>query len=331
MTKEVDLIIVGGGPAGLAAAINGSSEGLRVLLMDSGPELGGQAVRSSLIENYPGFPDGVSGKDLLGMFINQSRRFGTDLLCPQTAVALRQDGPWRVIMTDDEQTFATRMVILSIGLSYRRLGASGLGALMGRGVHYGVPPIDPNAMGECHICIVGGANSAGQAAMDLARNPQAQIKMLVRRGIAEQMSHYLVERIRRTPNIEVVEGVEVTEVRGSSTLETIVTSSLDGNTKDEFPASHMFIFIGAAPKTLWLNGSIALDPKKFVITGPKLITDGLWKSGDRPPLHFETTMPGVFACGDVRLGSIKRVASAVGEGSAALATCHEYLRITEGA
>lgn len=322
---ECDLLIVGGGPAGLSAAINGASEGLNVVLMDSGPELGGQARRSSLIENYAGFPEGISGQELLNKFVDQASKFHTEILCPQRAAALRADGDRRLVVSDDEQIYSARAVILSLGLSYRRLAAPGLGAMLGRGALYGTPSIDPLALGQCVISIVGGANSAGQAAMDLARNKQIRIRMLIRRRIEDQMSTYLLERIREMVNIEIVEGVEVVEVLGDQKLRAIKVKK--GESVETIDTDHMFIFIGAQPKTMWLNGSVALDARKYVVTGSANLKSGIWTL-ERPPLSFETSMPGVFACGDVRLGSIKRVAAAVGEGAGALAACHEYFRLT---
>lgn len=327
-TKEYDLIIVGGGPSGLSAAINGASEGLKVLLMDSGPELGGQAARSSLIENYAGFPDGISGHDLLGRFVRQANKFRAEILCPQTAIGIRTEGNRRVVTTDDELLYAAPMVILSLGLSYRRLAAPGVGPLMGRGVLYGSPTVDPNTLGECAICIVGGANSAGQAAMDLTRNTSAHIKLLVRRTLEAQMSQYLIDRIRASPAIEVIEGVEVTEVVGDDKLKQVVLKN--GTEHTELACDHLFIFIGAGPKTMWLQNTVVMDPKRFILTGPKLTgIEGAW-SANRSPLPFETSMPGVFGCGDVRVGSIKRVGGAVGEGTSALAMCHEYRRLMNG-
>lgn len=326
-TQECDLIIIGGGPAGLAAAINGASEGLNVVLMDSGPQLGGQAARSSLIENYPGFPDGISGADLLGNFVRQAGKFRTDLLCPQTAASLRIDGHRRIVTTDDEQTYVAKMVILATGLSYRRLGTPGLSGLLGRGAQYGSPTIDPLSLGDCTICIIGGANSAGQAAMDLSRNTKAKIKILVRKNLAAQMSKYLLDRIEQCPTIEVLEGTEVTEVRGTERLEAITVKNGDGTTTD-MQTDHLLIFIGASPKTLWIKGTVRLDDRGFILTGRTLVTENLWDgSHGRQPLNFETSMPGVFACGDVRVSSIKRVGAAVGEGIATLANCHEYMRL----
>ena len=212
-TRECDLIIVGAGPAGFSAAINGASEGLKIILIDSGPSLGGQARQSSLIENYPGFPDGISGPDLIDLLHRQTRKFNAQIECPQVASSLELDGRHRVITTKDGDLFVSRMAILSGGLSYRKLDAKGVPDLMGKGVVYGAPTCDPLKLGSCDICIVGGANSAGQAAMHLSRNPEARIRLLIRKGLADQMSTYLVERIRITKNIEVIEGVEVSEER----------------------------------------------------------------------------------------------------------------------
>lgn len=322
-SRQCDLLIIGGGPAGLSAAINGASEGLNIILMDSGPQLGGQAAKSSLIENYPGFPEGITGNDLIGRYIEQAKKFKTVVECPQTAIGLRADGMDRIVTTDEEDMIVAKMVILSAGLSYRRLAAPGIGHLMGRGVLYGAPTFDPRSMGSCEICIVGGANSAGQAAMHMSRNPTAKIRLLIRKKIEDQMSTYLVERIREAPNVEICEGVEVIGVDGKQSLEEVVISRIADGSEERLTANHLFIFIGASPKTLWLNGSVAMNERKFILTGIDLKED--WKL-ERPPLGFETSMPGVFACGDVRFGSTKRIASAVGEGSVALQSCHDYAR-----
>jgi len=323
--KDYDLLIIGGGPAGLGAAINAASEGLSTCLIDSGPELGGQARWSSLIENYGGFPDGISGTDLMGNFIKQAGKFSTELMCPQKATSIREDGDHRIVITDDDDELAARMVIITAGLSYKRLDAKNLGQFMGRGVQYGAPTSDPKSLGTCDICVVGGANSAGQAAMHLSSNPDANVRLLIRKGIEVQMSDYLVQRIRATPNIIVCEGVEVTEVSGKNSLEEVTLKSTQDGTIETIPAHHLFIFIGASPKTQWLNGTVVTDERKFILTGSRL-PSGLWTL-QRPPLGFETCLPGVFCAGDVRLGSTKRIASAVGEGSVAVQMCHDYARM----
>jgi thioredoxin reductase (NADPH) len=279
-----------------------------------------------MIENYPGFPEGIPGEELLGKFVQQADKFNAEILCPQKATGIRADGEWRIIQTEDGEEYAAKMIILSLGLSYRHLTAEGLGSFMGRGVWYGVPAINPLALEECVVSIVGGANSAGQAAMDLARNPKVKVKLLVRRSLDAQMSQYLVDRINKAPNIEVMEGVEVSKVMGTSSLEAVGLKGEAG--EQELATQHLFIFIGANPKTNWLNGEVEADEKKFLLTGPNLVLkEGIWRE-ERPPLYFETNIPGVFACGDVRLGSIKRVGAAVGEGIATLATCHEFWRLT---
>lgn len=320
-TSECDLIIVGAGPAGFSAAINGASEGLDVILIDSGPKLGGQAAKSSLIENYPGFPEGISGPDLIERFAKQAEKFRTRIECPQRANNLYMDGDRRIITTKSGDVFAGKMVILSGGLSYRKLEVPGVNEFMGKGVLYGAPTCDPTALGACHICIVGGANSAGQAAMHMSRNPRALVRLLVRRSIEDQMSTYLIERIRETRNIEVIEGVEVTEACGDVALSRVTVSRLSDKSTSFVDANHLFIFIGAQPKVDWITGTVAMDARGFILTGRDL--DGAWTL-DRDPFGFETSIPGVFCCGDLRAGSTKRIASAGGEGSVALQYCHDF-------
>ncbi len=327
ITKECDLIIVGAGPSGFSAAINGASEGLKVAIIDSGPDLGGQAAQSSLIENYPGFPEGISGTDLIERFVRQARNFNADILFPQRANRLIMDGRRRIVTTKEDCEFVGRMVILSGGLSYRKLQAAGMAGLYEKGVRYGAPTCDPHAMGTCSIGIVGGANSAGQAAMHMSKNPCASVRLYVRKKIADQMSTYLIDRIRATPNIEVVEGVEVIEVAGEESLERVTIRNLvdKSTTKDDL--QHLFIFIGAQPKVEWLGDGVAMDKLGFIRTGADL--DDRWSVATRDPFGFETSMPGVFCCGDLRLGSTKRIAAAGGEGVVALQHCHNFTRIPE--
>jgi thioredoxin reductase (NADPH) len=329
-TQEYDLIVIGGGPAGLAAIINGASEGLKTLLIDSGPTLGGQAAQSSLIENYPGFSEGVAGEELIRQCVGQARKFGAKIECPLTAIGLRHEGTRRIITTEDGLVHTGRTVILSAGLSYRRLDAENLGGFIGQGAFYGVPAKDSAAYRDKTVCVVGGANSAGQAAMHLAKSGKISIKLLIRKRIEDQMSQYLVERIRAQRNIEVLEGVQVSRVDGKQTLEEVIVFDSAKSEQVSIPAQFLFIFIGAQPKTLWLRGDIAMDDRNFILTGSMLIENKDWKDNDRLPLTFETSMPGVFACGDVRAGSTKRIASASGEGSVALQLCHTYLGILNG-
>lgn len=314
--KDCDLLVVGGGPAGLSAAINGASEGLRVCLLDAGLQLGGQARESAAIENYPGFPNGITGDALMGAFVLQAKRFGADMLAPVNAAAMRREGDVKIITTDDYQTFGARAVLLSNGLAYRRLSAEGIGPLMGRGVFYGIPPANVAARGACKVAIVGGANSAGQAAVKIASNPNAQVRIVVRKTLADQMSTYLISRIRTIPNIEVCEGCEVMSVYGTSKLEGAFIRGPEGPAND-VKLDYLFIFIGAIPRTLWLPDAIEKDETHFIKT---------WRDTTRSDaLPYETSIPGVFAAGDVRMGSTKRIAAAIGEGAAALPMIHAYL------
>lgn len=332
MAKTYDLVIVGAGPAGLSAAISGASELPRVALLDSGkkvakdqyePELGGQAVGSSLIENYPGFPGGISGLRLTGNFAEQAQELGAEVFCPQHADSLEllPDGCKRVT-TREGLEFITKAVILANGLSYRKLPVGGVEELLGKGIMYGAPTTNPRLLGKCNICVVGGANSAGQAVMHLSQNPDAHICMLVRGRftIEDQMSKYLVDRIYECPNIKVVHDVSVTDVLGTDRLKSLELTYGDGR-KEQMEANHLFIFIGAMPKTQWLKDAVATDPKfGFIVTGPKDL--GMWKGSD---YEFGTSMPGVFAAGDIRLSRVKRVATAAGEGASAVGMVHRYL------
>jgi thioredoxin reductase (NADPH) len=314
MTQHTcDLLVVGGGPAGLSAAINGASEGLKVCVIDGAQTFGGQARESRAIENYPGFIDGITGDALTSTFVQQALKFNTELVGAVSAQMLHQDGNRLVVTTDDYSEFAARAVILSNGLSYRRHPAAGIGPLLGRGVYYGMPSFATMRKGSTAI-VVGGANSAGQAAVHLCR-VGVNVKLLIRKRIEDQMSQYLIDRLRAAPNAEVIEGADVLSVSGNGKgLEEIEYER--GGERYNLEADCLFFFIGAIPRTLWLHGTIALDDRKFIVTGNDVTT--------HRALPFETSIPGVFAVGDVRKGSTKRVAAAIGEGAAGLQSAHGH-------
>lgn len=318
MTDIVDLLIIGGGPAGLAAAINGASEGLKVRIMDNGSSLGGQARESSAIENFPGFPEGITGNDLMSRFVQQAHKFETGFFCPCHGAMLGcQDGNV-IVTTDDYQEHTARAVLLSLGLNYRRLDASNIGQFVGRGVYYGVPAWGHNTAKRT-VGVVGGANSAGQAVVNLAKGIKTSVKMFVRKRLETQMSTYLVDRIRALGNVEVLEDCEIVACDGTQTLSQIVYRC--GGNDYNIPLDALHIFIGAVPKTMWVDGMVKLDEQRFIRTWDGQTPDE-WKGARLP---YATSCHGVFAAGDVRSGSTKRVATAVGEGAAALQMIHKFL------
>lgn len=324
-----DLVIVGGGPAGLAAAVYGASEGLHTVMIEREAP-GGQAGTSSRIENYLGFPSGLSGGDLARRAVAQARRFGVEILSPQAVTALRVDGPYRVMTLSNGSEISCHALILALGVAWRRLEAPGLDRLTGAGVYYGAAQSEAIACQGEAVYIVGGANSAGQAAIHFSKYAH-QVTMLVRgESLAKSMSQYLIEQIAQTPNITVQTHTQVIAAKGDTSLEAIVLENAVTGTIETVPATSLFIFIGAAPRTEWLEGSVARDDRGFVITGPDLPSvasthrPGGWPF-DRDPYLLETNVPGVFAVGDVRHGSIKRVASGVGEGSICVQFVHHYL------
>ena len=326
-TDFYDLVVVGGGPAGLGAAVYAASEGLKTVLVER-EATGGQAGQSARIENYLGFPDGVSGGQLTERARRQAVRFGAELLTARDVVRLEARGPSRLVHFDDGTKLAAHAVVLATGVSYRRLGSSGLEALTGRGVYYGATAADAPACEGCDIYLVGGANSAGQAAVSLA--PKARsVTLLVRGpGLEHTMSHYLVQQLRELPNVAVQGGVRVVDGGGEGHLEWIEVEDVADGTRDRLKTEFLFVFIGAAPRTDWLDGVVQRDRRGFVLAGPDLVVDGEPPSGwhlDREPWLLETSVPGVFVAGDVRAESVKRVASAVGEGALAVTLVHRYL------
>ena len=319
-----DLIVIGGGPAGLAAAVYGSSEGLQTLLVE--PEApGGQAGSSSRIENYLGFPAGVSGEDLARRATTQATRFGTEFIT-QRATRIHSKDQYHHVTLGDGREVTCRVCLLSIGVHWRRLEVPGAERLLNAGVYYGATLSEAPTCSDEEIFIVGGANSAGQAAVHFAKFAR-KVTMLGRGdSLVSTMSKYLIDQIAATSNIEVETGAEIRELGGDSHLECIGVSR-NGQISQR-PASSLFIFIGAAPKTGWLPDCILRDEKGFVLAGPDVRKGGklpAWWSEDRDPYLLETAVPGIFVAGDVRFGSVKRVASSVGEGSIAVQFMHQYL------
>ncbi|MFC4585177.1 FAD-dependent oxidoreductase [Sphaerisporangium corydalis] len=322
-----DLVVVGAGPAGLGAAVYGASEGLRTVLLEQ-RATGGQAGQSSRIENYLGFPDGVSGAQLTDRARRQALRFGAEILTTREVVALESGGSTRLLRFGDGSVIAAHTVVLATGVSYRMLEAPGLAALTGRGVFYGSASTEaPSCAGE-EVYIVGGANSAGQAAMHFARYAR-RVHILIRAGdLRRSMSQYLIDQIEDMDNIEVHPHTQVVAAEGDEHLQRLSLCDPRSGQARMVDTSWLFIFIGAEPRTDWLDKAVVRDGRGFVLTGPDLLADGQRPPGwslPRDPYHLESSMPGVFAAGDVRADSVKRVASAVGEGAMAVSLIHRYL------
>jgi thioredoxin reductase (NADPH) len=316
-----DDVVVGGGPAGLAAAVYGASEGLKTLMVEREAP-GGQAGQSSRIENYLGFPAGLSGSDLARRATDQARRLGAELLTVQEAVALRIEGAARLIELSGGEVLSASCVLVASGVSYRQLDTPGFAELTGAGVYYGAAMTEARACADQHIVVIGGANSAGQAAVYFSKYA-ASVTMLVRGpSLAASMSHYLIEQISALENVHVRTGTTATAAeQQDGHLTSVHVSGPDG--EQTLPADACFVFIGASPRTDWLEGVIARDERGFILAGRDAQAAG-WPL-EREPYLLETTVPGVFVAGDVRARSIKRVASAVGEGSMAVSLIHEYL------
>jgi thioredoxin reductase (NADPH) len=326
-TQFYDLAIVGGGPGGLAAAVYGASEGLKTVMIDREAP-GGQAGLSSRIENYLGFPAGLSGADLARRAVMQAQRFGVEIIAPQEAVELRAEGPYRILKLADGNEISCHTALIATGVQWRRLEVPGVDRLQGAGIYYGGGSQEATSYKGETVYIVGGANSAGQAALNFAQYA-AKVVMLVRGdSLSATMSRYLIDQIEKTPNVQLWTHAEVIEVHGETHLEEISVQCSDTNTVERVPASAMFIYIGALPRTEWLNSTLERDPLGFILAGPYLLKDGKRPEGwslDRDPFLLESSVPGVFVVGDVRHGSIKRVASAVGEGAIAVQFIHRYM------
>lgn len=322
-----DMTIVGGGPAGLAAAVYGASEGLRTVLIER-EATGGQAGTSSRIENYLGFPSGLSGAELARRATTQAKRFGVEILAPQEATGVRVDGPYRLLTLADGGEISCHALIVAVGLSYRKLNVPGIDKLTGAGVYYGASLTEASACADQPVLIVGAGNSAGQAALYLAQTSSKVIMLVRDDSLGKRMSQYLVERIETSPNIEVLLGTEVAAVHGEEHLEAVTIRHHPSGTDEMTPATGLFIFIGAVPCTDWLKGVVKLDERGFILTGPHLREGGAvpkdWPL-EREPFLTECSIPGIFAVGDARATSVKRVASAVGEGSITVQFVHQYL------
>jgi thioredoxin reductase (NADPH) len=326
-TNFYDLAIVGGGPAGLAAAVYGASEGLKTVMIEREAP-GGQAGMSSRIENYLGFPSGLSGSDLARRAVAQAQRFGVEILSPVEVVGVRTEGSYRIIKMADGSEISCHALMISTGVQWRKLEAEGIARLQGAGIYYGGGATEAMSCAGEIVYVVGGANSAGQAAMNFAKYAERVVILVRGDSLASTMSQYLIDQIKETPNIQIWAHASVVESHGETHLEEISVLCSDTGKIERVPASSMFIFIGALPRTDWLGDLVERDERGFILTGPDLIRDGQHPKGwalERDPFLLETNVPGIFAVGDVRHGSVKRVASGVGEGSVAVQFIHQYL------
>jgi thioredoxin reductase (NADPH) len=317
-----DVCIVGGGPAGLASAVYAASEGLSTIVVERHAP-GGQAGTSAAIENYLGFPKGLSGADLTQRAMAQVQRFGAEMVLARDVVALEQRGPVRAVVLDGEAVIEARSVIVSTGVSYRRLEADGLDELTGRGIYYGADASDARQVDGDEVYIVGAANSAGQAVLNFARHAKRVVLLVRGASLETSMSRYLLDRIEAHPSIDVRLRTQVTACHGDGHLESIVLREDSAGLEEQVDTDWLFVFIGASPRTDWLGGVVARDARGFILAGPD-VSDAGWPL-KRDPYLLETSVPGVFVAGDVRARSIKRVASAVGEGSMAVSLIHQYL------
>jgi thioredoxin reductase (NADPH) len=316
-----DLVIVGGGPAGLAAAVYGASEGLRTIMVEREAP-GGQAGQSSRIENYLGFPAGLSGSDLARRATDQARRLGAELVTLQDASGLRVEGSGRIVELTDGNALSASSIVVASGVSYRQLDVPGFAELTGQGIYYGAAVAEARSCQDQHVVVIGGANSAGQAAVYFSKYAD-RVTMLVRGdSLTKSMSQYLIEQIEQLPNVEVRTRTQALAAQGDGRLKSLRIRGADGNESVE-NVDACFVFIGAAPRTDWLGDVVARDDRGFILAGLEARTDG-WPL-QRDPFPLETSVPGVFVAGDVRARSIKRVASAVGEGSMAVSLVHQYL------
>src|SRR6476660_9725670 len=321
-----DLLIVGGGPAGLGAAVYGASEGLRTVMIESEAP-GGQAGMSSRIENYLGFPSGLSGGDLARRAVAQARRFGVEILSAE-ATAIRLEGPYRLVKLADGAELSCHALLVATGVQWRKLEAPGVERLTGAGIYYGAAMTEAMSTRDEDVFIVGGANSAGQAAMHFSRYARRVVMLVRGSSLAASMSQYLINQLKATPNIQIEYNTSVVEAHGDDHLEAISIYCAETNEINKVPANALFIMIGAAPNTDWLANVVERDERGFILSGPLLIRDGKRPMGwtlDRDPALLETNVPGIFVVGDVRHGSVKRVASGVGEGSVAISFVHQYL------
>jgi thioredoxin reductase (NADPH) len=326
-TGFYDTVIVGGGPAGLGAAVYAASEGLRTVLVER-QATGGQAGQSARIENYLGFPDGISGAQLTERARRQATRFGAEILTAADVTGLQVRGSSRVVRFADGGEVAAHTVVLATGVAYYTLDVPGVARLTGRGVFYGSAATEAPACADEDVYVVGGANSAGQAAVFLSRHAR-RVTLVVRAdGLERSMSHYLIRQIRDTPNIQVRPNTQVIGADGGEHLERLRLCDTADGTEEEVATAFLFVFIGAAPCTEWLDGVVQRDARGFVLTGPDLLVEGRRPRGwplQRDPYYLEASVPGVFAAGDARASSVKRVASAVGEGAMAIQLTHRYL------
>ena len=311
----------------MAAAVYGASEGLKTVMIDREAP-GGQAGLSSRIENYLGFPAGLSGLDLTRRAVMQAQRFGVEIIAPQEAVSLRAEGPYRIVKLANGSEISCHTALIATGVQWKRLDVPGMDRLQGAGVYYGGGSQEAISCKDETVYIVGGANSAGQAALNFALFADKVVMLLRGESLSATMSRYLIDQIEKTPKIQLWTHAEVVEVHGETHLEEVSVSCTDTGKVERVPATSMFIYIGAMPRTDWLEGTLVRDDRGFVVAGPDLVRDGKLPSSwnvNRPPFLLESSLPGVFVVGDVRHGSIKRVASAVGEGAIAVQFIHRYM------